>query len=238
MLTLGLAFLAGTLASLSPCVLPLLPLVLGAALGQHRLGPVALAGGLALSFATLGVLLATVGFAAGIDPAAVRVAGALLMIAFGVVLLVPRLQLAFATSAGALVAPLQDVAIRQEGRGLSGQFGLGVLLGAVWAPCTGPALGSAFTLATQAQTAGQAAVIMLVFAIGAAVPLLALAYLARGAMGTAKRGAQSLAAWAKPLLGAALMVFGLMVLTGADKRLEAAILDAAPGWYLEWTTRF
>lgn len=238
MLTLGLAFLAGNLASLSPCVLPILPLVVGAALGQHPLGPLALAGGLALSFAGLGVFLATAGWALGIDPGAIRTGGALLMLGMGVILLLPRLQVAIASSAGTLVAPLQAVASRQEGRGLMGQLGLGMLLGAVWAPCTGPALGSAFTLATQAETALRAAWVMLVFALGAAVPLLVLAYLARGAMGRARRGAHTLASWAKPVLGATLLGFALLVLTDNDKRLEAALLDALPGWYVTLTTRF
>lgn len=238
MLTLGLAFLAGNLASLSPCVLPILPLVVGAALGQHALGPLALAGGLALSFAGLGVFLATAGWALGLDPAAIRTGGALLMLAMGAVLLLPRLQLAIAGGAGALVAPLQAIASRQEGRGITGQLGLGMLLGAVWAPCTGPALGSAFTLATQAESALRAASIMLVFALGAAVPLLVLAYLARGAMGRARRGAHALAAWTRPVLGVTLVAFALLVLSGHDKRLEAAILDAVPGWYVTLTTRF
>lgn len=237
MLTLGLAFLAGALASLSPCVLPLLPLVIGAALDQHRLGPLALAGGLAISFAGLGVFLATAGWALGIEPAAIRIGGALLMLGMGAILLTPRLQVAFASGAGTLVGPLQAVASRHEAQGVLGQFGLGMLLGAVWAPCTGPALGSAFALATQAETALRAAGIMLVFALGAAVPLLVLAYLARGAMGRARRGAQGLAAWARPALGVALLAFGLLVLSGADKRLEAAILDVLPGWYVTLTTR-
>lgn len=238
MLTLGLAFLAGTLASLSPCVLPLLPLVVGAAQGQHRLGPLALAGGLALSFAGLGVLLATAGFAAGIDPAVIRQLGALLMLGFGVILVMPRLQLAFASGAGAMVAPLHEVAGRHEGRGLVGQLGLGMLLGAVWAPCTGPALGSAFTLATQADTAGRAAAIMVVFALGAAVPLLALAYLARGAVARWKQRGAGLARWAKPALGGSLLLFGVLVLSGLDKRLEVMILDALPTWYAGAVTRF
>ena len=72
--TLGLAFLAGILSVLSPCVLPLLPLVLGAAASEHRLGPAALAGGLALSFVAIGLFVATVGFAIGLDAGVFRLA--------------------------------------------------------------------------------------------------------------------------------------------------------------------
>jgi cytochrome c-type biogenesis protein len=52
--TVGFAFLAGVFSSLSPCVLPLIPLVLGAAVSEHKYGPAALAAGLALSFAAVG----------------------------------------------------------------------------------------------------------------------------------------------------------------------------------------
>jgi len=71
--TLGLAFLAGILSILSPCVLPLLPIVLGTAQAEHRLGPVALAAGLAVSFTAIGLFVATIGFAIGLDTDVFRV---------------------------------------------------------------------------------------------------------------------------------------------------------------------
>ncbi len=90
--TLGLAFLAGLLSVLSPCVLPLLPLVLGAAASEHRLGPAALAGGLALSFVAIGLFVATIGFAIGLDAGVFRVAAAILLVLVGLVLMVPVAQ--------------------------------------------------------------------------------------------------------------------------------------------------
>src|SRR3990170_3904957 len=94
----GLALLAGLLSTLSPCVLPLVPIVIGTALGQHRHGPVALASGLALSFVVIGLFVATVGFAAGLDQSVFRFIAAVFMILIGAVLLVPRLQLQFAAA--------------------------------------------------------------------------------------------------------------------------------------------
>ena len=88
MTVLALAFAAGLLSILSPCVLPLVPIVLGTAVNAHRFGAVALAAGLALSFTLLGLLLALVGFGLGIDPGVFRVAAAIIMIALGAVLLV------------------------------------------------------------------------------------------------------------------------------------------------------
>jgi cytochrome c-type biogenesis protein len=83
---LALAFAAGLLSILSPCVLPI---VLGAAVSAHPLGAVALAAGLVVSFTGLGLLLALVGFGLGIDAGMFRFAAATIMIALGVVLLVP-----------------------------------------------------------------------------------------------------------------------------------------------------
>ena len=125
LLTLGLAFLAGFLSVLSPCVLPLLPLVLGSAASEHRLGPAALAAGLALSFTGIGLFVATVGFALGLDTDLFRTIAAFGLVAVGLVLLVPAVGDRLAAAAG----PLADRAERRFGgrssAGLSGQFGVG-----------------------------------------------------------------------------------------------------------------
>ncbi len=88
----GLAFVAGLLSVLSRCVLPLLPLVFGAAASESRAGPVALAAGVALAFTAIGLFVATVDFAIGLDGAAFRIAAAALMIGVGVLLIAPAAQ--------------------------------------------------------------------------------------------------------------------------------------------------
>ena len=97
---IGLAFVAGILSTLSPCVVPLLPLVLGAAVSEHRFGPVVLAGGLALSFTAVGLFVATIGFAIGLDAGVFRMAAAIVLVAVGFVLVMPRLQVGIAVAAG------------------------------------------------------------------------------------------------------------------------------------------
>lgn len=89
--SVGIAGLAGILSTLSPCVLPLIPMVLGAAVGEHRHGPVALAAGLAGSFVAIGMFIATIGYALGLDAGYFRMIGAVLLMAIGLVLLVPAL---------------------------------------------------------------------------------------------------------------------------------------------------
>ena len=98
--TLALAFIAGVLSILSPCVLPLLPVILGSASAEHRYAPVALAAGVGLSLAIIGGLLASLGFAAGLNGGGIRIAAALALIAIGAILLVPTLQVRLATAAG------------------------------------------------------------------------------------------------------------------------------------------
>src|SRR5262245_49343952 len=100
MASIGLAFLAGVLSTLSPCVLPLLPIVLGTAVSAHRAGPLALAAGLALSFVVIGLFVATIGFSIGLDTGVFRAAAAVLLMGIGLVLLVPRFQAQVALAAG------------------------------------------------------------------------------------------------------------------------------------------
>ena len=126
MAILGLAFLAGILSILSPCVLPLLPVILAAAVSQHRYGPAALAAGLAISFVAIGLFVATIGFSIGIDSGVLRTAAALLMIGIGLVLVVPGFQVRLALAGG----PVANWAERRFGgfspAGLQGQFGVGL----------------------------------------------------------------------------------------------------------------
>ncbi len=236
--TLGLALLAGLLSVLSPCVLPILPLVLGTAASAHRLGPLALAVGLALSFTVIGLFVATIGFAAGLDTGVFRTISAVLLIGVGLVLLVPKLQEQFALAA----APVSNWAGSYTDNftpgGLAGQFGLGLLLGAVWSPCVGPTLGAASVLAAKGKDLGQVALTMLAFGIGAALPLMLLGFLSREAMMRWRGRMMETGKAGKTLLGLLLIAVGLLVATNLDKRLETVLVDASPAWLTELTTKF
>jgi cytochrome c-type biogenesis protein len=178
----ALALFAGLLSILSPCVLPLVPVVLGSAVSEHRLGPLALAAGLATSFTAIGIFVATIGYSVGLDGEFFRVTGAVLLVAAGFALMLPRLQIQFALAA----APLGNWTKQKFGStataGLRGQFGVGLLLGAVWSPCVGPTLGAASVLAAQGRSLGLVALTMLFFGLGSAVPLIALGLISREAM--------------------------------------------------------
>ena len=233
-----LAFAAGVLSILSPCVLPILPIVLGAAASAERLGPVALAAGLALSFVTLGLFVATIGYAIGINADALRYVAAIVVIAVGVMLTTPRIQAHLAAASGPVANWTDRHFGAQAGSGLSGQFGVGVLLGAVWSPCVGPTLGAASLLAARGQDLLEVGATMFVFGIGAALPLLLLGLLSREAMSRWRSRLMSAGQFAKAGLGVALVAIGAFVLTGLDKSVEAALVAASPSWLTDLTTRF
>jgi len=236
--TLGLALLAGALSVLSPCVLPLVPVVLGAAANQHRLGPVALAAGLAVSFTAIGLFVATIGFAAGLDTGVFRTVAAILLIGAGAVLLVPRLQEQFALAAAPVSNWAGSYADSVTPGGLPGQFGLGFLLGAVWSPCVGPTLGAASVLAAKGEDLFQVALTMLAFGIGVALPLMLLGVLSREALMRWRGRLIETGKAGKTVLGLALIAVGVLVATNLDKRLEAFLVDASPEWLTQLTTRF
>lgn len=236
--TLVLALLAGVLSTLSPCVLPLLPIVLGAALTEHRLGPVALAAGVATSYVAVGLFAATVGFAIGLDQEFFRQVAAALLIAIGAVLLLPRLQAQLAVAAGPIGNWAQTQTSGMSTRGLSGQFALGLLLGMVWAPCVGPTLGAASVLAAQGKDLGQVALTMIAFGVGAAAPLIALGMLSREALMRWRERLLKAGKGGKYLLGALLLLLGVLIVSGLDKQLEAMLVAASPEWLTQLTTRF
>jgi cytochrome c-type biogenesis protein len=235
---LALAFIAGVLSILSPCVLPILPIVLGAAASEHRWGPAALAVGLAVSFVAIGLFVATVGYAIGLDSELFRSVAAALMVAVGVILLVPLFQERLALAGAPLTAWSDRHFGASRASGLSGQIWAGLLLGAVWSPCVGPTLGAASILAAQGRDLGVVAATMLTFGLGAALPLAALGFLSREVLLRWRAQLISGGAHARTLFAIALIAFGVIVVTGLDKRIETFAVNESPQWLTDLTTRF
>ena len=231
--TLPLAFLAGVFSILSPCVLPLTPVVLGAAVAEHRLGPVALAAGLATSFTAIGLFVATIGYSIGLDGDVFRMIGAVVLAGFGVLLMLPKLQAQLAAAAGPLSNWTQQRFGGRPATGLRGQFGVGLLLGAVWGPCVGPTLGAATMLAAQGRDLGSVALTMLVFGLGSALPFLILGTLTREALMRWRNRLMSAGKGGKMLLGGALTVMGLLILFGLDRKLETWVVPLMPQFLVD-----
>lgn len=224
------AYGAGMLTLINPCVLPVLPIVLATALQASRWGPVALAAGMSFSFVLLGVAVSAFGRAVGLSADNIAQAGAVLMILFGVVLLVPQASAVFATATAGFAARA-DSGLDDVDRGsLGGQFVGGMLLGAVWSPCVGPTLGGAVSLASQGQSLGWATGIMVFFALGVSTIILALGYGARSALQKRQALLRRIASAARPLLGAVFIAVGLMLLFKWHYVIESWLLDIMPIW--------
>jgi cytochrome c-type biogenesis protein len=236
--TYGLGLTAGALSTLSPCVLPLLPVLIASAVTAHRWGAVALGIGLALSFTIVGIFFATLGASLGLDPETFRTVGAVTLALFGLVLLVPKLQEVFARATSAFSNSGNQLLARVTVGGLAGQFLVGVLLGVVWSPCVGPTLGAASTLASQGKNLGQIGLLLLVFGLGAAAPLVLLGSLSRASLMKMRGRLLSGGKYGKQILGVVILSLGVMIATGVDKSFEAWILDHSPAWLTAATTRF
>jgi cytochrome c-type biogenesis protein len=186
----------------------------------------------------VGLLVATIGFLIGIDAEVFRIVAAALMIVLGAVLIVPwlaaRLGLAAGPASQWASAKLADF----SASGLRGQFGIGVLLGIAWSPCVGPTLGAASLLASQAKDLPQVAATMLLFGLGAASPLLAVGMLSREVMSKARGRLLSAGQSLKAALGIAFVLIGTSIVTGADRTIETALVEASPQWLTDLTTHY
>ena len=234
----GLGLLAGVLSTLSPCVLPLLPILIGSATAAHPRAPLALAAGLALSYAVIGTVVASAGSLLGLDAGLLRQVGAIMLAIFGGILLSASLQQRFATATGGLGNAGQTLLQRLSPEGWPGQFVVGLVLGVVWSPCVGPTLGAAIVLAGQGQQLAQAALLMGLFGLGAALPVLVLAQVSRSAWNRSRSRWMGAGKAGKMLLGAVMVAIAVIILTGWDKSVEAWVLDHSPAWLAELTTRF
>lgn len=232
-LNLALAFAAGMLTILSPCVLPLAPVVVASARAKDPRGPIALGLGLAATFGVIGGVLASFGVEFG-DWDWARTASAAIMIAIGAALLVPAIgdaiehRLGFAGRAAGVLGE------RLPNAGLAGQAAAGVVLAFAWAPCAGPILGAALLLAAKGGSVAAAMATMSAYALGAVGALIAAGY-ALGRVASRARFARA-GAGGRVALGAAFAVIGATVLTGLDHHIEAVLVAAMPDWLTTFAT--
>jgi cytochrome c-type biogenesis protein len=234
----ALAFLAGTLTTLSPCVLPILPLIVGAAVKKDRLAPLFLSLGLMATFTLVGWSLAAFGALFGWGGDELRIGGALFLALFGMVLLSEQMLSGFSR----LSQPLADRAASQmnrvEGNSRGQNFAIGALLGLVWSPCSGPTLGTAVALAAQEGGGTSSFFTMLFFSLGAVTPLCAIAYgagsLLRRHQGKILRSSRSV----KRGFGLLMVTIAIAVVSGADKWVEAKIVAVSPAFILNISSKF
>ncbi len=168
------AFLGGLVTVLSPCILPVLPIVLSGSLsGGHR-RPIGIVVGFVLSFTLFTLFISTIVKATGISSDALRTISIAVIFLFGISLLVPGFQALmerlFTKIAGAFSSR------NTQGAGFFSGIALGLSLGLVWTPCVGPIIASVITLAAANSVSGAAVLITFSYATGTAIPMLLITF--------------------------------------------------------------
>lgn len=222
-----LAFLAGMLGILSPCVWPLVPVVMGSAASGSRSGPVGLALGLSVAFAAAGTVLSFILVNTGTDPEFFRYIAAFVLLLAGLMLVIKPLS-EWLTLRLSLLTSRVDIG--DDSSVWLGQFGVGFLLGLVWLPCVGPTLGAAIALASMGQQMFTAFLVMLMFGLGTALVLLVAGYASGRLLARMNHNILARAGMGKLLLGWMLLILGAFVLTGFDKVLQTWAVMLLPEW--------
>ncbi len=176
MLDIALAFAAGLLTVGSPCVLPMLPIILGASVGRNDpTRPLFIILGFAVTFALFAFVFGLFPSVLGLSQETLRTAAVVLLLLFGTLMIWPHLYEWLTARLAPIIGSVSGIG----GPARSGKLGaavLGASLGAVWAPCAGPVLGSILTLIASAERLDRAAIMLAVYSLGAAVPMFAIAY--------------------------------------------------------------
>lgn len=232
---MGLSLAAGSLTTLSPCVFPLLPLVLGGALQGNRFAPVAMGAGMIVSFAAIGMVLGALGPALGIDADTVRTAGAAMLIALALVMLVPALGERFTRWMLPIASTANAASSKLDGGSVVGALMLGSVLGLVWSPCSGPLLGSALSLVASEGGVARGGLVLGIFGLGAAIPLVAVAYASRRGFVAVRDWVMARIERVRHVFAVLLGAMGVAILTGGDKWLEARVLQWLPDAWVNLT---
>lgn len=171
-----LALFAGVATIAAPCTLPVLPILLGASLGRsNAMRPMWIAFGFVASFTVVALLLGAITKALNIDPNTLRNVAVAMLVVFGILMIWPTLfeKLSMLVPH---ISGSSEPQVPLSGNGNLSGFVLGTTLGLVWTPCAGPVLGAILTVIATSSDTRWAGVQLLFYAMGAALPMLAIAY--------------------------------------------------------------
>ena len=175
MIEIALAFAAGVLTAAAPCILPLLPVLLGASIGQQdRRRPLFLVAGFILTFSGFAILFGAFSTVLGLSHT-LRKVSVILLGSFGILLLWPQPYEWLMARLNGLLS-FADGVVSRAGSGNAGGLVIGLALGVLWTPCAGPVLGSILTLIATSESVPRAALLLVTYAVGAGIPILLIAY--------------------------------------------------------------
>jgi cytochrome c biogenesis protein CcdA/thiol-disulfide isomerase/thioredoxin len=223
-LLIVVAFVAGLVTAVSPCVLPILPIVLATGADGDRRRPYLVIAGLIASFSFFTLASVQIIQALHLPSSTLRDVAIVVIALFGLTLLVPALT----TGYERLTARLPAVGVKLARPGVAGGLITGVGLGLVWTPCAGPILGAITSLAVTAPGSGATLTLVVVYSIGAGLPLLAIALGGRAALSRLRL--RSASAWASKVFGVLVLVTAGLMAVGADTAISADLTNALPDW--------
>ena len=214
LLLLIFALVAGAGTAITPCVLPVLPALLSASAVGGRRRPLGIVLGLAVTFTIAIVALAQLVNGVGLARGAARSFAVVVLIAFGLILLVPRL-------AERVQAPLSRLARfgpRTRGDGFWTGIGVGAALGFVCAPCAGPILAAVISVSASSGPTVRIVLLAVAYSIGLAAMMLLYGFGGRVLLGRIKKAARG--QLVERALGAVLLATGVAMAYNLDVRFE------------------
>ncbi|MDW7777028.1 MAG: cytochrome c biogenesis CcdA family protein [Methanosarcinales archaeon] len=231
--SLVLAFAAGLLTILTPCILPILPAVLAGSQGS-RFRPITIVLGMSLSFTLMGGVISAVGSSIFELGEYLRWFAIFFITGMGAVMfdedinnIYVRQVSRIMEAARTILKPLTSRGPDIQGQGMLGGFALGSSLGFMWIPCVGPILGSILLFASLKGNTEYGMLMLMVYSIGVGIPMLIIAYSGKYAAANF-RWLMPYTPWFKKLSGLVLILVGLMILFGIDKMIQAALLPFIP----------
>jgi cytochrome c-type biogenesis protein len=218
------SYISGLLTVLAPCVLPLLPIIIGSSVsGKAKWKPLRITLALAFSIIAFTLLLKVSTALIGIDPIVWKYISGGIVIFFGLITLFPDIWNKISLSLG--LSKNSDTLLEKAGekQGWVGDLAIGAALGPVFASCS-PTYGLILATVLPVNFA-EGLVYLTVYSLGLATILLAIAVLGRKLINKLKFAANP-NGWFKKILGVIFILVGLAVITGFDKKIETAILDS------------
>jgi cytochrome c biogenesis protein CcdA/thiol-disulfide isomerase/thioredoxin len=221
-LLLLFALIAGAGTALSPCVLPILPALLSAGATGGRRRPLGIVLGLAVTFTITIAGLAEVVDGVGLGDGVMRTVAVVVLLAFGLLLLVPPL----ADRVEALASGLVRFGPKTTGDGFLTGLGVGAALGFVYAPCAGPILAAVISVSA---ASGETVAVAIAYAAGSAAALLVLSLVGRRVLHHFR------GPWLQRAMGIVMVLTALAVATDRDVAFQTTIADDLPGFLVNPT---
>jgi cytochrome c biogenesis protein CcdA/thiol-disulfide isomerase/thioredoxin len=225
LILLPFAFLSGVVTILSPCILPVLPIVLSGGVGGRR-RPFGVITGFVVSFSVFTLLLSTLVQVLGVPPDALRVAAVVLILLFGLVMLVPPLSVGFEKIASRLAGAGRN---RARSQGFSGGLLTGLSLGLVWTPCVGPIMASVISLAISQSVDGGSVFIVLAYSLGTAFPMLAIMLGGRSLIQRVPALSRN-SGRIQRVFGVLMILVAVSIGFGWDRKFQSAVLSVFPNY--------